>query len=76
MQFHRRRPIPCSPRPWLSRRPGECAFPVDGEGWAVRSCGNPCAQASAYCRGHRRVLKGPRAPSFEELEAELREWGI
>jgi hypothetical protein len=76
MQSHRHRPIASSPCPWLVRRPNECAFTIDGEGWAVLSCGNPCAQASAYCPGHRRDLKGPKALSLEELEAQLREWGI
>ncbi len=40
-----------APRPWLTRFAGECAFPVDGEGWTTRACCNPCAGA-VYCPAH------------------------
>ena len=40
-----------APRPWLSRVAGECAFPVDGEGWTTRSCCNPCG-GRGYCAAH------------------------
>jgi hypothetical protein len=43
--------IAAAPRPWLSRAAGECAFPVDGEGWTTRACCNTCPGA-AYCAAH------------------------
>ncbi|HEY2177035.1 MAG TPA: hypothetical protein VGH15_00510 [Caulobacteraceae bacterium] len=76
MQSRHHLSVVCYPRHWLSRLPGECAFPVDGDGPHLRSCCNPCMAASPYCRGHRRRMKGPEAPPIEELEAELRELGI
>jgi hypothetical protein len=60
-----------APRPWLTRGAGECAFPVDGEGSTTRACCNPCG-ADAYCPDHRAVTRGPRSPSFDELERALR----
>ncbi len=44
------------PRPWLSRLPGECAFPVDGEGWTTRACCNPCG-SRAYCEPHLALIR-------------------
>jgi hypothetical protein len=70
--------LPCSttaPRPWLTRRKGECAFPVDGEGWTVRSCCAPCPGAT-YCRAHRRKMRGGPAASVAQLERLLRELGL
>ncbi len=57
-------------RPWLTREPGECAFPIDGDGLAVRSCCNPC-DGGAYCAPHRALMRGPPAPSVADLEREL-----
>jgi hypothetical protein len=57
-------------RPWLSRRPGECAFPVAGDGLQTRSCCRPCDSGS-YCVAHRRRMRGPAGPSFNELLADL-----
>jgi hypothetical protein len=56
-------PDPCielavAPRPWLSRLPGECAFPVDGESWLTRSCCNPSGEES-YCEAHERLMRLP-----------------
>jgi hypothetical protein len=63
--------IALAPRPWLSRGPGECAFPVDGDGWTTRSCCNPCGP-EAYCPSHRAITAGPRLRSAEHLEWVLR----
>jgi hypothetical protein len=75
----RARPLPAAPpveiakapRPWLSLEAGQCAFPVDGEGWTTRACCNPCG-ADTYCSDHRAVTRGPASPSFDELERALR----
>ena len=45
-----------APRPWLSRRPGECAFPVDGESWLTRSCCNP-AGVHRHCAAHEPLMR-------------------
>ncbi|MGI9169767.1 MAG: hypothetical protein ACR2FH_06250 [Caulobacteraceae bacterium] len=46
------------PRPWLDRESGECAFPVDGEGWTLRACCNPCGKR-AYCAAHHALSHRP-----------------
>jgi hypothetical protein len=43
------------PRPWLQRAPGECAYPVAGEGAQVISCCQPVERGD-YCAGHRRRM--------------------
>lgn len=56
--------IATAPRPWLTRRFGECAFPVDGEGADTRSCCNPSG-AATYCPAHHAIClipPPPRAP--------------
>jgi hypothetical protein len=63
--------IALAPRPWLSRASGECAFPVDGDGWTVRSCCNWCLGAS-YCEAHRAVMRGPAGASAAQMEPSLR----
>jgi hypothetical protein len=51
-------PLPGStPRPWLTRAFGECAFPVDGDGAETRSCCLPVARGS-YCFTHVRIMRG------------------
>src|SRR5437763_336238 len=66
----RRRPVPCTPRPWLTRMEGECAFPVDGDGWTLRACCNQSG-AGTYCRAHAARMKGPPAPPIDVLEREI-----
>ena len=58
------------PRPWLTRQPGECAFPVAGEDARTRSCCNPCG-AAIYCDAHRALMRGPRAPSADDILRDL-----
>ena len=44
-------PLPgSSPKPWLERRFGECAWPVGGEGADTLSCCQPAE--GQYCRSH------------------------
>ncbi len=57
-------------RPWLTREPGECAFPVEGEGARLRACCNPCGSAT-YCLPHALAMRGPRAPPVADLEREI-----
>lgn len=66
----RRPTIISAPRPWLTREAGECAFPFDGEGVALRACCNPCGRA-LYCPPHAAVMRGPKAASVESLEREI-----
>jgi len=74
----RDRPLPASPpveiadapRPWLTRGEGECAFPVGGRGWTALACCNACGP-DIYCAPHRAVMRGPTAPSVDELERAL-----
>lgn len=65
-----------APRPWLTRRPGECAFPVRGEGVDVQSCCNPCGQ-SRYCLAHAAILRRtPRRTAGEFERAVLAFLGL
>jgi len=59
-----------APRPWLTREKGECAFPVDGEGVALRACCNPCGGA-LYCPPHAAAMRGPRASSPADFERDV-----
>ncbi len=61
---------PSLSRPWLSRRVGECAFPVSGEGWETKSCCTPCG-LDVYCTAHKQVMRGPNGPDFDALVAWL-----
>ncbi len=57
-------------RPWMTRRPGECAFPTRGESVGVWSCCSPCGSAT-YCEPHSVLMRGPRAPSPDAVLREL-----
>lgn len=65
--------IAAAPRPWLTRRAGECAFPVGGESWRTLSCCNSCADGP-YCQAHKALMRGPPAPDAEDLERALAPW--
>jgi GcrA cell cycle regulator len=54
--------VAIAPRVWTSRKFGECAFPVDGEGADTRSCCNPTAKT--YCNTHARVMRGDMPKSW------------
>jgi GcrA cell cycle regulator len=61
-----------TPRHWLSREAGECAFPVGGDGAELLSCCAPARSRSAYCGAHHRVVFKSVAPSARA--AEQRRW--
>jgi hypothetical protein len=42
-------------RPWLEREPGECAYPIRGEGVELISCAQ-AAKRGGYCAAHRRAM--------------------
>lgn len=52
--------IAIAPRPWITRKFGECAWPVDGEGADTRSCCNP-TNAWNYCPQHLYIATQGRA---------------
>ena len=61
-----------APRPWLTREPGECAFPVGGEGEATVSCCAPTRRGSAYCTAHHAIVFKSVAPDARAAQA--RRW--
>ena len=61
-----------TPRPWLTREFGECAFPVGGEGEDVLSCCAPARGPGAYCAAHHAFFFKPVAPGSRA--AEQRRW--
>jgi hypothetical protein len=71
MTFHARPAIAAAPRPWISRRDGECAFPVgDAEGMETLSCCNPSGE-ERYCAPHAAAMRGPRTSAAGDFEREL-----
>jgi hypothetical protein len=65
--------IAFSPRPWLTRKRGECAFPVEGEGHLTLSCCNP-THGRTYCPAHRSAMQGPRVSSADRYESLIIAW--
>ena len=57
------------PRPWFERRPGQCAFPVEGEGETLLSCCAPCGPRT-YCDGHRSVMYLERDPQADARDTD------
>ena len=55
--------VAIEPRVWTSRKFGECAYPVDGEGADTRSCCNP-TKGKTYCPTHARVMLGTMPKSW------------
>jgi GcrA cell cycle regulator len=55
-----------TPRPWLSRAVGECAFPVGGDGDALVSCCARVKPRSAYCPAHHAVVFKPAAAAEQQ----------
>lgn len=66
-------PVRATPRPWMERRPGQCAYPVSGDGEAVMSC---CAASGAqsYCAAHRRAMYLRRTPAQQAALERVAEW--
>lgn len=70
-------PAPASrsaPRPWVSRRIGECAYPVGGEGADTLSCCAPVAR-SCYCAEHAARMFQAEQPSIKKLLHDARRYG-
>ena len=67
------RPVGCKPKSWLERLPGECAFPVAGEGEAVMSC---CASSGAatYCAAHTAAMYVQRTEAQQRALERVAEW--
>jgi GcrA cell cycle regulator len=60
-------PLPgTTPRPWLSRTFGECAFPVGGEGVELMSCCAKVKPRSSYCPAHHAIAFRPLSPATEQ----------
>ncbi len=62
-----------TPRPWLTRAEGECAFPVGGEGAGLSSCCNPSG-AATYCPAHQAAMRGPSVSSAEAYTEAVLAW--
>lgn len=65
--------VALAPRSWLTRKKGECAFPVAGEGQWTLSCCNP-TRGHTYCAAHRSAMRGPRVVSGERYETQIIAW--
>lgn len=71
--------IAAEPRNWITRRFGECAWPVDGSGADTRSCCNRALAEKPYCREHAQVAyqqpqQGKKKASASELARSLRRY--
>lgn len=53
-----KRPL-TEPRPWETRRYGECAYPSVAEG-ETHSCCAPVTLGRSYCKAHCRVMYVPQ----------------
>lgn len=60
-----------APRAWLSRLPGECAWPVETEaGGMMRCCCAPVWPLKSYCGRHQKLALAPVQPTQNELAKE------
>jgi hypothetical protein len=57
-----------TPRPWVQRAFGECAFPVAGHGVETLSCCLPVEHGRPYCLGHGEILAGRPWPPLDLSE--------
>lgn len=46
----------CTPRHWITRKFGECAFPASESGYETKSCCNATEDGSEYCRHHKLIM--------------------
>lgn len=58
--------IALAPRHWETRRFGECAFPISGEGADVQSCCNKTAKT--YCDEHQRRMSAKVVGAWAEFD--------
>ena len=61
------------PKPWMKRLPGECAFPVAGDGEAVISCCAPSGRRG-YCETHVGAMYMRRTPTQQKALERIAEW--
>lgn len=59
------------PRHWLTRKFGECAWPVSGEGAATLSCCAPSSGAT-YCAAHHRLSHQPGRGAWSNTDQLIR----
>lgn len=60
-------PLPeTTPRPWLTRAFGECAFPVGEHAEGLLSCCATAKPRSAYCPAHHAIAFRPLIPATEQ----------
>lgn len=59
------------PRHWLTRKFGECAWPVDGEGADVRSCCAITDGKAPYCGPHAKLAFAPGRGEWAKKGSEL-----
>ena len=52
-------------RPWEARGPGECAWPLSGEGGTWSCC---APTEGVYCKAHRKIMFIPSRP-FKQVPA-------
>ena len=52
-------------RPWITRQPFECKFPVSGAGADTFSCCKPTALLYGYCKEHKAVMYVPQKPRIQ-----------
>ena len=60
--------IALNPRPWTTREPGECNFPVDGRGADTWSCCNP-VDRRGMCKAHAAICLTVSATDRERVRA-------
>lgn len=68
-----------NPKPWELRKPGECAYPVDGWGASTMSCCEPVeeGQGRPYCYGHLEILAGrPWPPNDASRRLAASQWEV
>lgn len=60
-----------SPKPWLERAFGECAWPVGGEGADTISCCLPAMLGRPYCPAHWELRTGEGTRTEREILTKL-----
>jgi GcrA cell cycle regulator len=65
--------VACAPRPWMQRAPGQCAFPVSGDGEAVMSCCAPSGLRS-YCPAHAAAMYVRRSAAQMQALDRIADW--
>lgn len=66
--------IALAPRHWITRRHGECAWPVSGAGYETMSCCNRRAPEGPYCAEHKAIGTTGEKASVKSLMRGARRW--